>query len=100
MIRTRISRKSTVSSKSITTPDPSDAAGSPFDAPNRYLMATYLDFILPRKDPDLSVIWLRNPDATQHLYGVGSPNALEGVGPASSTPPLGVAARRHAAGRG
>jgi len=24
--------------------------------------------------PDLSVVWLRNPDSTEHAYGVGSPN--------------------------
>ncbi|HSE11021.1 MAG TPA: alkaline phosphatase family protein, partial [Rudaea sp.] len=56
------------------TPDPSDRSGSPPAAANRYLMSVYLDYILPRKHPDLSVVWLRNPDTTEHTYGVGSPN--------------------------
>ena len=56
------------------TPDPSDRSGSPATAANKYLMSVYLDYILPRKHPDLSVVWLRNPDTTEHAYGVGSPN--------------------------
>lgn len=56
------------------TADPSDASGAPPTAANRYLMSVYLDYILPRKQPDLSVVWLRNPDSAEHPYGVGSPN--------------------------
>lgn len=56
------------------TPDPSDRNGAPPTAANKYLMSVYLDHILPQRKPDLSVIWLRNPDTTQHSYGVGSPN--------------------------
>ena len=56
------------------TPDPSDRSGAPPAAANRYLMSVFLDYILPRKHPDLSVVWLRNPDTTEHTYGVGSPN--------------------------
>jgi len=48
------------------TPDPSDRSGAPPTASNKYLMSVYLDFILPQKKPDLSVIWLRNPDTTEH----------------------------------
>lgn len=47
----------------VTTPGPSNA----------WLMKVYLDEILPRHRPDLSVVWLRNPDTTEHQYGVGSP---------------------------
>jgi predicted AlkP superfamily pyrophosphatase or phosphodiesterase len=56
------------------TPDPSDHSGTPPSAANKYLVSVYLDFILPQKRPDLSVVWLRNPDTTEHTYGVGSPN--------------------------
>lgn len=58
----------------LSTPNPDDRSGSPPAAANRYLMSVYLDYILPRKHPDLSVVWLRNPDSTEHPYGVGSPN--------------------------
>ena len=37
-------------------------------------MSVFLDYILPRKHPDISVVWLRNPDSTEHPYGVGSPD--------------------------
>ncbi|WP_077440689.1 alkaline phosphatase family protein [Rhodanobacter sp. C01] len=50
------------------------AAAETTPAPaNAWMMKVYLDVILPRHRPDLSVVWLRNPDTTQHLYGVGSP---------------------------
>ncbi len=56
------------------TPDPSDRSGAPPTATNKYLMSVYLDYILPQKKPDLSVVWLRNPDTAEHAYGVGAPN--------------------------
>lgn len=56
------------------TSDASDASGSPFSASNKYMMDIYLSHVLPEKKPDLSVIWMRNPDSTQHNYGPGSPN--------------------------
>jgi predicted AlkP superfamily pyrophosphatase or phosphodiesterase len=56
------------------TPDASDNKGAPPTAGNRYLMSVFLDFILPQRKPDLSVVWLRNPDSTEHAYGVGAPN--------------------------
>lgn len=40
---------------------------------NAWMMKVYLEQILPKHRPDLSVVWMRNPDTTQHLYGVGSP---------------------------
>ncbi|MEO8998309.1 MAG: alkaline phosphatase family protein [Rhodanobacter sp.] len=50
------------------------AAATTTPAPaNAWMMKVYLDEILPKHRPDLSVVWLRNPDTTQHLYGVGSP---------------------------
>ena len=56
------------------TQNPDDRSGSPPAAANRYLMSVFLDYVLPKKHPALSVIWLRNPDSTEHPYGVGSPN--------------------------
>jgi predicted AlkP superfamily pyrophosphatase or phosphodiesterase len=56
------------------TQNPDDHSGSPPAAANKYLMSVFLDYVLPKKRPDLSVMWLRNPDSTEHAYGVGSPN--------------------------
>jgi arylsulfatase A-like enzyme len=61
------------------TPDPRAAGGSPHNARNAYLMRVFTQYVLPELDPQLSVIWLRNPDSTQHSYGPGSPNALDAL---------------------
>ena len=61
------------------TPDPRSALGSAHDAGNEYLMSVYLDYVLPKVDPDLSFVWLRNPDSTEHQFGPGSPNYLEAL---------------------
>jgi len=54
--------------------DPTDKLGGPSNAPNAYMMSAYLNYLLPTIKPDLSLIWFRNPDSTQHAYGVGSAN--------------------------
>ena len=54
------------------TSDPTVGVTSPNASANRYMMDVYLRHILPTTKPDLSVIWLRDPDATEHSYGVGS----------------------------
>lgn len=56
------------------TSDASDAAGAPPTASNAYLMRAFLEYVLPVEKPDVSFVWLRNPDSTEHSYGVGSPN--------------------------
>ncbi|MDF1796056.1 MAG: alkaline phosphatase family protein [Coxiellaceae bacterium] len=54
------------------TTDPAATSKSPFDRANRFLMKTYLQQIIPYSNPHMSVVWLRNPDTTEHAYGVGS----------------------------
>jgi arylsulfatase A-like enzyme len=61
------------------TPDPADSSGGQPNASNAYLMSIYVDYILPNKRPDLSVIWLRSPDSTQHTYGLGVPNSIDAL---------------------
>jgi arylsulfatase A-like enzyme len=53
------------------TPDPA-APASRHARANASLMRAYLDHVLPRH-PDLTVIWLRDPDSTEHVYGPGTP---------------------------
>jgi arylsulfatase A-like enzyme len=48
--------------------------GNPEDAANKYMMNVYKQYILPKKLPDLSLIWFRTPDNTEHAYGPGSAN--------------------------
>ena len=56
------------------TPDPRASAGSAHNLANAYLMRVYLDYVLPEFKPDLSIVWLRNPDSTEHQFGPGTPN--------------------------
>ena len=48
--------------------------GAPEDASNKYMMSVFTQYILPKKLPDLSLIWFRTPDNTEHAYGPGSVN--------------------------
>src|SRR6266516_4716461 len=59
--------------------DPTDSSGSPYTAGLQYMADVYVDYILPKKSPRLSMLWIRDPDTSQHVYGVGSPNARDAV---------------------
>lgn len=61
------------------TSDPSDASGARNNAANLYMMNVYLDQILGPKQPDLSLLWFRTPDTTEHSYGPGSANYKDGL---------------------
>lgn len=61
------------------TADPRAALGSAHNAANGYLMSAFLEYVLPKLSPDLSLLWLRNPDSTQHQFGPGSSNALDAL---------------------
>lgn len=53
------------------TPDPA-AKASRHAKVNALMLDLYLDQVLT-KGPDLTVLWLRDPDSTAHVYGLGSP---------------------------
>ncbi|HEX7436158.1 MAG TPA: nucleotide pyrophosphatase/phosphodiesterase family protein, partial [Caldimonas sp.] len=48
--------------------------GAPEDAANKYMLGLFTQYILPKKLPDLSLIWFRTPDNSEHAYGPGSAN--------------------------
>ncbi|HYV64920.1 MAG TPA: alkaline phosphatase family protein [Myxococcales bacterium] len=54
--------------------DPTDASGSRFQAGVDYMVDAYLNHVLDRKQPRLTLLWLRDPDSTQHSYGLGTKN--------------------------
>ncbi|MFC4453829.1 alkaline phosphatase family protein [Deinococcus sonorensis] len=54
------------------TSDPSTATTELNADANSYMMSAYLNYILPTEKPDLSLVWLRSPDSTEHTYGVGT----------------------------
>ncbi|MBU6436224.1 MAG: alkaline phosphatase family protein, partial [Betaproteobacteria bacterium] len=49
-----------------------NANGAPPNNANAYMMQLYTQYILPQKQPDLTLIWFRNPDSTEHPYGPGT----------------------------
>lgn len=53
--------------------------GAPEDAANKYMMAAFTNYILPRKNPMLSLIWFRTPDNVEHGYGPGTANVRAGL---------------------
>ena len=59
--------------------DPRSALGSPHNAKNEYMMGIYTSYILPQLQPNLTLIWFRNPDSTEHTFGPGSPDYLDAL---------------------
>lgn len=53
--------------------------GAPEDAANKYMMSVFTQYILPKKQPMLSLVWFRTPDNVEHGYGPGSANAIAGL---------------------
>jgi arylsulfatase A-like enzyme len=54
--------------------DPADDHGSPYKGANDYMMTAYLEHALPDKHPRLTVVWMRDPDTTEHNFGIGTAN--------------------------
>lgn len=63
----------------VTARDSSDASGAPEDAANKYMMSVFTSYILPKKNPMLSLIWFRTPDNVEHGYGPGTANVKAGL---------------------
>jgi arylsulfatase A-like enzyme len=61
------------------TADPRTKAGSPHNSRNAYMMKVLTEYVLPKLDPALTLIWLRNPDSTQHNFGPGTPAAIDAL---------------------
>ncbi|WP_161597639.1 alkaline phosphatase family protein [Fluviispira multicolorata] len=52
--------------------DPIRGNKSPYNPQNYYMSDVFIDTILAEKKPQLSILWLRNPDSTEHYYGPGT----------------------------
>ncbi len=52
--------------------NPQDSNEAKYQSGNEYFMDIFLKEILSNNSPDLSIIWLREPDTTEHTYGPGS----------------------------
>jgi arylsulfatase A-like enzyme len=54
------------------TSDPTRGLVSPPAEDNAYLMKAFTEVLLAGFRPRLTVVWLRNPDTTEHAYGPGT----------------------------
>jgi len=62
------------------TPESRSALGSAHDSATSTVMERCTSITYYRKiDPDLSFVWLRNPDSTEHQFGPGSLNYLDAL---------------------
>jgi arylsulfatase A-like enzyme len=59
------------------TANPLDRSGALSRRAFRYLTDVFVDYILPTKQPDLTVFWSKEPDATNHAYGPGTYNSID-----------------------
>jgi len=59
------------------TANPLDRSGALSRRGFRYLTDVFVNYILPVKQPDLTVFWSKEPDATNHAYGPGTYNSID-----------------------
>src|SRR6516162_201748 len=59
------------------TANPLDRSGALSRRGFRYLTDVFVDYILPVEQPDLTVFWSKEPDATNHAYGPGTYNSID-----------------------
>ena len=59
------------------TANPLDRSGALSRRGFRYLTDVFVDYILPIKQPDLTIFWSKEPDATNHAYGPGAFNSID-----------------------
>src|SRR5437660_2192955 len=59
------------------TANPLDRTGALSRRGFTYLTDVFINYILPHKQPDLTVFWSKEPDATNHAYGPGTYNSID-----------------------
>jgi len=53
--------------------------GSPNEFRNAFAVRAYLDYLLPVVKPHVTLMWISDPDHTQHGAGVGAPKTLHAI---------------------
>ena len=59
------------------TANPLDRTGALSRRGFTYLTDVFVNYILPTKQPDLTIFWSKEPDATNHAYGPGTYNSID-----------------------
>ena len=47
-----------------------------------HILRIFTEYVLPERQPAVSMLWLSEPDVSQHAHGVGSPEAVQAIGEA------------------
>ncbi len=63
---------------------PLPAASAPNVEQNRWFARAIAEYVLPRLQPELLVVWHNDPDKSQHAYGLGHPESLRAIQSADS----------------
>ncbi len=58
---------------------PPPASANPNRAANRWAIDAYLEIALKEFQPDVTLMWLTDPDGTAHKHGIGAPPTLEAL---------------------
>ncbi|HEX2586616.1 MAG TPA: alkaline phosphatase family protein [Steroidobacteraceae bacterium] len=61
------------------TSDPSKQDAITNAALNAYQASVFLNYVLPTVKPQLSMLWLKNPDSNEHAFGPGSAATLNAL---------------------
>ena len=59
------------------TADPLDRSGALSRRGFAYLTDVFVNHVLPNMKPDLTILWSKEPDATNHAYGPGTYNSID-----------------------
>jgi arylsulfatase A-like enzyme len=58
---------------------PPPPAAVPDFAGTAYAVEVFLDWVWPQRRPDVTIIWLAEPDNSYHAFGVGAVQSLEAI---------------------
>jgi arylsulfatase A-like enzyme len=58
---------------------PVPAKAIPVNAANDWLNTVLTDYVLPEMEPDVAIMWMCEPDASQHAAGLGAEATLEAI---------------------
>jgi arylsulfatase A-like enzyme len=58
---------------------PAPAKASPAKELNEWAASILTDYVLPELQPQLTIVWLCDPDKTQHTYGLGASESLSAI---------------------
>ncbi|HUK06970.1 MAG TPA: alkaline phosphatase family protein [Stellaceae bacterium] len=78
------SRPRAVAEALVTAVGPLPSASVPAFKFLAYAVTAYIDYVVPSLDPDVTILWLSEPDTSFHYRGLGSPESLRALSEADA----------------